>query len=203
MDRKDIEYFKKRLEDEKADIERKIKRIDENLGVGDSLRDGISELSSYDNHPADIASETFEAEKNRALKANEMNYFKRIEDALERINNGKYGICEICGREIEKERLNAVPYANLCIDCEKTKKQNYKTYSKDRPVEEEVSGYPFSKNGMSEEDYTGYDGEDTWQELESYNSINYMLQDDDEDENMQGVVEKTDKISNEQYKRQL
>jgi peptidoglycan/xylan/chitin deacetylase (PgdA/CDA1 family) len=62
--------------------------------------------------------------------------------------------------------------------------------------------FPFGSYNKDAEDYTGYDGEDVWQELESYNSVNYMLW-DEEDESMQGIVEETDKISNEQYKRQL
>lgn len=202
MNREDREYFKKKLNEEKGNITQVINRLEEDMGLTGSLRDNISELSSYDNHPADIASETFEIEKNRALKANEVTHLRMVNEALDRIDNGKYGICEFCGKEISVERLEAIPFANLCITCETKEKPGYMTYFQDRPIEETVIGYPFGSDNRDAEDYTGYDGEDVWQELESYNSRNYMLW-EDEDDNMQGVVEETDKISNEQYRRQL
>lgn len=211
MDNEKIEYFRKKLYEEKENISEVMSRLQEDMGLGESLKDSTSELSSYDNHPGDIASETFEVEKNRALKSNEVTHLKMIDDALLRMDGGSYGICKFCGKEINLDRLEAVPFTDLCIDCESNEKPNYqshfekpnyKSYSQDRPIEETVIGYPFGNSNMDSEDYTGYDGEDTWQELESYNSLNYMLW-DDEDENMQGIVEETDKISNEQYKRQL
>lgn len=202
MNRERIEYFKKKLYEEKDNLTQIIGRLQEDMGVGVSLRDSTSELSTYDNHPADIASETFEIEKNRALKANEVSHLIMVEDALERMDKGKYGICKFCGREIDEERLEVIPFANACIDCEEYKKTDLNSYWQDRPIEETEIGYPFGSINKDPEDYTGYDGEDVWQELESYNSLNYILW-DDEDESMQGIVEETDKISNEQYRRQL
>lgn len=202
MDKERLEHFKNKLYEEMERTNGIIKRLQEDMGLGESIRDNTSELSSYDNHPADLGSETFEIEKNRALKANEVTHLKMVQDALNKIENGNYGICEICGREIDEERLEAVPYATLCIDCQRNEVPDYRSYYQDRPIEETVEGYPFGSHNRDPEDYTGYDGEDVWQELESYDSPNYLLW-DDEDENMQGVVEETDKISNEQYRRQL
>lgn len=198
MDKEKVEYFRKRLCEEKGNIYQVIDRLQEDMGLGDSLKDSTSELSSYDNHPGDIATETFEIEKNRALKANEVTHLRMVEDALSRIDAGSFGKCKFCGKEIDNERLEAIPFADLCIECEKYEKPDYKSYLQDRPIEETMVG----NSNMDDEDYTGYDGEDTWQELESFNSLNYMLW-DDEDESMQGIVEETDKISNEQYRRQL
>lgn len=202
MDREKLEHFRERLIDERDRINRVIDGIKDDLGLESSLRDGTSELSSYDNHPGDLASETFEMEKNQSLKANEVSRLKMIEDALSSIERGSYGICQYCGKEIGEERLEAVPYTNLCINCAEHKDSTSRTYWQDRPVEEAVIGHPFGSNDRDPEDYTGYDGEDVWQELESYDSLNYHLW-DDEDEDMQGIVEETDKISNNQYKRQL
>jgi YteA family regulatory protein len=203
MDRDKLEYFRKRLYEERDNIYHILEGLEEEMGVETSLRDSTSELSSYDNHPGDLASETFEIEKNRALRANETTHLAAIDDALGRIDSGRFGKCEICGREIAGERLDALPYARTCIECEKTREPNYKTCWQDRPVEETVIGYPFGSINKDPDDYTGYDGEDVWQELESFNSPNLLLWDDEEDENMQGVVEEVDKISNEQYRRQL
>lgn len=202
MDAEMMEYFRERLYNERENVTRLIERLEDEMGLGESLKDSTSELSSYDNHPADIASETFEIEKNRALKANEVTHLKMIDEALKRIDRGVYGICQMCGNDIGAERLEAVPFTSLCIECERDGKPNYKSCWQDRPIEETVIGYPFGSTNMDSKDYTGYDGEDTWQELESFNSLNYMLW-DDEDEDMQGAVEETDKISNEQYRRQL
>jgi sporulation protein, yteA family len=201
VDNKKLDYFRDRLLKEKEKVAEIINGLDHG-GLDDSLRDSTSELSSYDNHPADIGTETFEIERNRGLRANEVTQLKMIERALEKIDKGGYGTCEICGREIDGERLEALPSASLCIDCKETRVPDSLTYWQDRPIEETVIGYPFGSTNKDNEDYTGYDGEDVWQELESFNSINYMLW-DDEDESMQGIVEETDKISNEQYKRQL
>lgn len=202
MDNKGLMYYKKILIKEKENIKDVIKGLEDN-GLDGSLRESTSELSLADNHPADIASETFEIERNRALKSNEVTQLRMVEDALDRIEKGTYGICKLCGKEISSERLNVIPYTNLCIKCEETKVPNSRSFWQDRPIEETVIGYPFGSTNKDSDDYTGYDGEDTWQELESFNSLNYMMWDDDEDEDDQGVVELTDKISNEQYKRQL
>lgn len=203
MDRNKLEHFKNRLYEEKESIESIINRLEDDMGVGISQRDETSELSLCDNHPGDIGSETFEAEKNKALKANELTHMKMIEDSLARIKKGTYGICNICGSEISDERLEVIPFTSLCIDCEKTEKPDYKTYWQDRPIEETVVRNIFGNTNRDPEDYTGYDGEDVWQELESYNSLNYMAWDDNEDDEDQGIVEDIDRISNEQYRRQL
>lgn len=202
MNEDKLNYFREKLNEEREHIGHLIEGLYDTGDLKDSLRDSTSELSSYDNHPADIASETFEIERNRALRANEIARLKAIDSALKKISDKSYGICEMCGGEIEEARLEAIPSAGLCIDCETKKVPNSRTHWQDRPIEETVMGYPFGNQNRDPEDYTGYDGEDVWQELESYNSVNYMFW-DEEDESMQGIVEETDKISNEQYKRQL
>lgn len=202
MDNQKMKHYKRRLYKERQGIVETINKLKEDMGLNESMREDTSELSFYDNHPADIASETFEIEKNRALKANEATHLRMVEDAIKKIDNGTYGKCESCGGEISEDRLEVIPYATMCIECEKTKKANYKTYWQDRPVEETVVGYPFGNSNKDAEDYAGYDGEDVWQELESFNSLNYSLW-DEEDEDMQGVVEEVDRVSNSLYKRQL
>lgn len=200
MEKSKLEHYKRRLIQEKERIEKNINRLD-NMGVGISVKDDTSELSSYDNHPGDIGSETFEIEKNRALKANEITHIKMIQDALSKIDSGNFGVCQICGKNIEEERLEALPFTQFCIDCQEDN-DNVIAYKNQRPIEEDVLSHSFGRYNMDDEDYTGYDGEDTWQELASFNSPNLMLL-DDEDDGSEGVVEEIEKISNEQYKRQL
>ena len=66
--------------------------------------DSPGELSNYDNHPAEIATELFQFELNNALKVHEEHLLQEINEALDKIDNGKYGKCEICGEEISYER---------------------------------------------------------------------------------------------------
>lgn len=67
-------------------------------------------------HLADNATETFMRELDEGLEENAEHLLAEIEAALERIENGTYGICVVCGRPIGEERLEAVPWARYCID---------------------------------------------------------------------------------------
>jgi DnaK suppressor protein len=67
-------------------------------------------------HLADSASETFMRELDEGLEENAGHILVEIEAALVRIDDGTYGLCVSCGRPIGEERLEAVPYATLCID---------------------------------------------------------------------------------------
>ncbi len=66
---------------------------------------------------ADIASGDMDRKTLEAIGSQEINRLKRIDAALARIDNNKYGVCMQCGKKIPKERLEAIPYAMLCIDC--------------------------------------------------------------------------------------
>ena len=85
---------------------------------GASMTESIGELmsSSADNHLADTASETYERELDEGLEEDARAQLREVEGALERIENGSYGKCRVCGREIAPERLEAVPWTTLCID---------------------------------------------------------------------------------------
>ena len=75
------------------------------------------DLSSMPIHMADIGSDNFEQEFTLSLMETEEGTLGAIEVALERIEDGTYGSCENCGGVISKARLNAIPYASLCIKC--------------------------------------------------------------------------------------
>lgn len=134
--------------------------------LASSLKDSVHELSSYDNHPADLGSETFEREKDRALLDNTRQTLIRVEDALERIHQGTYGTCERCGHKIAADRLTAIPETTLCLDCEEVQELNHDHNS--RPIEEELLSPPFGRTFMDDRDFAGTDGEDIWQEVARY-----------------------------------
>ncbi|MDD3652772.1 MAG: TraR/DksA C4-type zinc finger protein [Desulfotomaculaceae bacterium] len=135
-------------------------------GLEDSLSESISELSTYDNHPADIGSEIFERSKDLALREGVRITLAAVNEALAKIDAGTYGICDLCGQDIEPDRLEAIPYTTVCLECkeegEELPDQNV------RPVEEEVLGKPFARTFSDDPEAIGYDGEDAWREVAHY-----------------------------------
>jgi len=83
-----------------------------------SLEDETGEEAS-DQHMGDIATETYDRELDSTLEDSEEAKLAAIEAALKRIENGTYGTCQRCGKPIAEERLEALPYAELCIECKR------------------------------------------------------------------------------------
>ena len=113
----DVEKFRKLLLEERARLEEQSKRF-QRLASSADQSDESSELADYDNHPADAASDTFEREKNLALDQNTNDLIENIDRAMEKIEAGNYGICDRCGNEISKARLEVIPYAAFCVECQ-------------------------------------------------------------------------------------
>jgi DnaK suppressor protein len=82
-----------------------------------SRSEANGDLSTMPIHMADIGSDNFEQEFTLSLMENEGVTLEQIESSLERIEEGIYGQCEECGVKIPKARLNAIPYATLCVRC--------------------------------------------------------------------------------------
>jgi RNA polymerase-binding protein DksA len=76
-----------------------------------------SNLSNMPIHMADLGTDNFEQELSLSFLQNEAQVVEEITAALERIDQGTYGKCEQCQREIARPRLQAVPYARYCVDC--------------------------------------------------------------------------------------
>ncbi len=90
-----------------------------------SRSEANGDLSSMPIHMADIGSDNFEQEFTLSLMQTEEQTLDMIEGALERIEEGVYGQCEECGLKIPKTRLNAIPYASLCVKCAERMEQGY------------------------------------------------------------------------------
>lgn len=75
----------------------------------------------YGNHMADDATYAFEQTKSLALQQNSKSLLSQVTEALERFENGTYGVCENCGHSIESARMKAIPYTALCMDCARRK----------------------------------------------------------------------------------
>jgi RNA polymerase-binding protein DksA len=78
---------------------------------------GMDIGGGYDEDLADVASTTFEREKTIALESSVQATLTQVEEALQRIKAGTYGICQRCGNPIDFARLQVLPYATLCINC--------------------------------------------------------------------------------------
>ena len=78
-----------------------------------------TEEETYDNHLADSATATLNREIDYTLEENAEHVLTAINDALQRIEQGSFGTCGRCGKPIAEERLEAIPYANRCIDCKR------------------------------------------------------------------------------------
>ncbi|MBZ9688032.1 TraR/DksA C4-type zinc finger protein [Clostridium estertheticum] len=197
MEEEKIQYFKQRLINEQSRVQRLINQLRQN-GVINSNSEMASEISFYDNHPSDTATELFDIEKGLALKANEISIIKKIQSALDSIENHTYGKCKSCGRDIIEERLEFIPYAENCVGCEKSIGDKKPEQQNDRCVEEDVLGTLFRYSTSGE---VGIDAEDIYQTVERFNRLEDIIEyyDDDDD----GYVEPIEKISNQQYKNQL
>jgi DnaK suppressor protein len=114
MKKDDIEYFKDLLTN----------RLEELLSHADTTVSGMTALKENFPDPADRA--TLESDRNFMLRIRdrENKLIKKIKKALERIDDGTFGICEKCGEDISASRLKARPVTTLCIDC-KTKEEAF------------------------------------------------------------------------------
>ena len=107
---------RQRLEDERARLEGVRATFgDENLDQESEI-DSLSELSSYDQHQADVGTETFEREKDLSILEQIEAELADVEHAIRRLDEGTYGICDACGKPIDEARLEAMPAARLCLD---------------------------------------------------------------------------------------
>ncbi|MFS0864430.1 TraR/DksA C4-type zinc finger protein [Fredinandcohnia sp. 179-A 10B2 NHS] len=125
--------------------------------------ESVGELSSIDNHPADEATALYEREKDIALNEHIEKELEDIEYALQAIENGTYGKCEKCGKDIPFERLQAIPTTTYCVEHSPTQ-----VVSHNRPIEEGVLMPPFGKFELDEQDAETYDAEDSWQDVARY-----------------------------------
>jgi len=112
-----LRAIKKRLLAEKERLEQELHEIMERTSISSDIEQ-VTELSTYDDHPADLASETFEREKDLALEGNIQDLLDKVNTALEKIADGTYGVCDSCSVEINPNRLEALPWASLCLDCQ-------------------------------------------------------------------------------------
>jgi RNA polymerase-binding protein DksA len=112
----DTDHFRERLVEERRRVQQALEQLHQE---NQSLLDDEREEIPSDNHPGDVATATFDRELDSTLEENEERVLHAIDAALQRIENGTYGICGNCGQPIAPERLEALPWTTRCIDCKR------------------------------------------------------------------------------------
>ncbi|MBK5225707.1 MAG: TraR/DksA C4-type zinc finger protein [Thermoleophilia bacterium] len=91
-------------------------RLEEDL---ETAQRELAEEAGNDDRISEIASMAVGRELDMSLEKNVRLLLVRVEEALEAITSGNYGICRSCGKKIPKERLEALPYASQCVECQR------------------------------------------------------------------------------------
>jgi DnaK suppressor protein len=110
--KRDLQAYRRRLEAELAELRGQRADLEESTEA--SLADATGEVG-FDEEFADTGSFTFERERDLSLVDNAKDLIDKVEHALARMDGGRFGTCEACGGAIEAERLDALPYATLCL----------------------------------------------------------------------------------------
>ena len=117
MPKLELEKYRKKLLEARELAHHEMELLERDISYGDT-GEGQSELADYDNHPADAGTDTFEKEKDLAVRDTYRDIIGHIDEALGKMDRGTYGECDRCGREIVKARLDAIPYAMYCVECQ-------------------------------------------------------------------------------------
>jgi DnaK suppressor protein len=110
---RDLKELTEHLRAERESLQKQYADITESTFSGD--QSDLSGEMGFDEEYADSGTATFEREKDLSLVNNLRDLMDKIDKALAKIDGGTYGLCDRCGKPIEKARLKALPYATLCL----------------------------------------------------------------------------------------
>lgn len=122
FNKKELAEFKKLILRKKEEINDGIKHISDDT-LKKSQKDAAGDISGYTYHMADVATDTYDREFSLGLASNDREALYELDDALKKIEEGTFGICEACKSLITKNRLKAVPDARLCVKCQEKKEK--------------------------------------------------------------------------------
>ena len=119
MTKPQLRDFRKRLLEERAKFAEELKTIARKSSK--NPRDSSGDLSAYTVHMADMSADTYEREMDVNIASSEQKVLYQIDEALKRLEEDAYGTCQQCNKPVSLSRLKAVPYTELCIQCQRTK----------------------------------------------------------------------------------
>jgi DnaK suppressor protein len=111
--KKELEDLRERLVTERSELEEQLTTIEEQSFA--TSQSDISGEVSFDEENADAGTFTFERERDLSIENNVRDLLAKIDRALTKMDEGTYGTCSRCGKPIEKARLKALPYVDLCL----------------------------------------------------------------------------------------
>ncbi len=110
---REIKDLRQRLVEERQDLQAQYEELEE--ASFSANQSDLTGETGFDEEYADAGTATFEREKDLSLVNNLRDLMERIDKALAKMDEGTYGMCDRCGKPIEKARIKALPYANLCL----------------------------------------------------------------------------------------
>jgi RNA polymerase-binding protein DksA len=122
LTKKELQEFKKLVLKKKDEILDEIKHISDDT-LKKSQKEASGDISGYTYHMADVATDNYDREFSLGIASNERKLLYELGDALKKIEDGTFGICEDCKSLIAKIRLKAVPYARLCVKCQEKREK--------------------------------------------------------------------------------
>ena len=131
MLKRDLDRYKKLLLKKKEEVTRAMRHIEKDT-LSQSQRDASGDLSGYTLHMADIATDSYDREFSLGLATNAQRILYEIDEALKRVQEKNFGDCLGCGKPVHRRRLQAIPYASYCVDCqakEETKRRGISSSS--------------------------------------------------------------------------
>jgi len=120
--KKELKEFKKIVLKRKEEILDDLKHISDDT-LRKSQKEASGDISGYTYHMADVATDNYDREFSLGLASDERKSLYDLDDALKRIEEGTFGICDDCKSTITKIRLKAVPSARLCIKCQQKREK--------------------------------------------------------------------------------
>ena len=122
--KRDLTRFKKEIQKRIDELNGSMDGIREDLNIDSKGNASLAQDSVYSVHMADAGTDSYEREKGYHFMNRETDYYKHLTKALERIEDGTFGVCVICGNLIPEERMMEVPNATKCVQCKETEKLN-------------------------------------------------------------------------------
>ncbi|MFA5155884.1 MAG: TraR/DksA family transcriptional regulator [Candidatus Omnitrophota bacterium] len=122
LTKKELGEYKKLILKRKDEIVEDIQHISEDT-LKKSQKDASGDISGYTYHMADVATDTYDREFSLSLASSGREMLYGLDDALKRIEEGAFGVCEECKVLIAKSRLKAVPWARYCVKCQQKKEK--------------------------------------------------------------------------------
>ncbi|WP_077624995.1 hypothetical protein [Sediminibacillus massiliensis] len=117
LDDKKLDHYKNLLLEMKEEAKEELGAKDESYKLNQEFpADSIGEVTNFDNHPADLGTEMFEREKAATIEEQARQRISEIDRALDKIENGTYGVSEKSGKPIPEERLEVQPTARYLVE---------------------------------------------------------------------------------------